>query len=151
MECPGLLRKLSLIHKLCYLNRASNSEVEILSTWQKRTPVATNMFALSLPAFSPVAFITLRASAGKGHQKSSVSHCPIHNVRQHSDNASETSIWRELTASNHEIHHFSSSAQTCPPVDLRIHDVGCPELLGKLSLIPKLCSLSWHQNVMTGS
>ena len=52
--------------------------------------------------------IALRASAGKGQQKSSVSHCPIHNVRQRSENASETSIWRELTASNHEIHHFSS-------------------------------------------
>ena len=55
--------------------------------------------------------ITLRASADKGQQKSSVRHCPIHNVRQHSENASETSIWRELTASNHEIHHFSSWAQ----------------------------------------
>ena len=51
--------------------------------------------------------ITLRASAGKGQQKSSVSHCPIHNVRQHSENASETPIWRELTASYHEIHIFS--------------------------------------------
>ena len=87
--------------------------------------------------------ITLRASAGKGQQKSSVSHCPIHNVRQHSENASETSTWPCLTASKHEHRHFSSSAQTCPSVDLRIHDVGCPELLGKLSLIPKLCSLSW--------
>ena len=28
-------------------------------------------------------------------------------VRQHSENASETSIWRELTASDHEIRHFS--------------------------------------------
>ena len=70
----------------------------------------------------------------------------IHYVRQHSENASETSIWRELTASNHEIHHFSSWAQTCLSVDLRIHDVGCPELLGKLSLIVKLCSLSWASN-----
>ena len=35
-----------------------------------------------------------------------------------------------------------TSAQTCPPVDLRIHDVECPELLGKLSLTPKLCYLS---------
>ena len=87
--------------------------------------------------------ITLRASADKGQQKSSVSHCPIHNVRQHNENASETSIWRKLTASNHEIRHFSSRAHTCISVDLRIHDVGCPELLGNLSLIPKLCSLSW--------
>ena len=30
-----------------------------------------------------------------------------HNVRQHSENASETLIWRELTASEHEIHDCS--------------------------------------------
>ena len=59
-----------------------------------------------LACFPSGRIITLRASADKGQQKSSVSHCPIHNVRQHSENASETSIWRELTASNHEIHHF---------------------------------------------
>ena len=50
--------------------------------------------------------LLIRASAGKGQQKSSVSHCPIHNVRQHSENASETSIWREPTASDYEILHF---------------------------------------------
>ena len=35
-----------------------------------------------------------------------------------------------------------TSAQTCSPVDLRIHDVECPELLGKLSLVSELCALS---------
>ena len=66
----------------------------------------------------------------------------IHIVRQHSENASETSIWRELTASNHEIHHFSSWAQTCPAVDLRICYIGFPELLRKSSLVCLLCSLA---------
>ena len=61
-----------------------------------------------LACLLPGRIITLRALAVKGQQKSSVNHCPIHNVRQHSENASETSIWRELTASNHEIPHFSS-------------------------------------------
>ena len=52
--------------------------------------------------------ITRRASADEGQQKSSVSHCLLHNVRQHCENASETSTWPCLTASNHENHNFSS-------------------------------------------
>ena len=48
-----------------------------------------------LTCLLPDRIITLRASADKGQQKSSVIHCPIHNVRQHNENASETSIWRE--------------------------------------------------------
>ena len=59
-----------------------------------------------LACLLPGRMITLRASASQGEQKSSVSHCLIHNVRQHSENASEAFLWRELTASNHEIHHF---------------------------------------------
>ena len=40
----------------------------------------------------------------------------IHIVRQHSENASETSIWRELTASNHEILHFCMHARNLDPL-----------------------------------
>ena len=95
-----------------------------------------------LACFPSGRIITIRASAGKGQQKSSVSRWPIHNVRQHNENASETSIWRELTASNHENPAFSSWAQTCSEVDLRICYIGFPELLRKSSLICLLCSLA---------
>ena len=66
----------------------------------------------------------------------------FHNVRQHSENASETLIWRELTASNHEIRLVLSWAQTCSAVDLRIPHVGCHKLLRKLSLMCLVCSLA---------
>ena len=39
-------------------------------------------------------------------------------------------------------HHPMTSAQTCPPVKLRIRHVGCHELLRKLSLVYLLCSLA---------
>ena len=82
------------------------------------------------------------SSASKGKQESSVSHCWATIARQRSEFASETSIWPCLTASNHEIHYSPSWSQIYSPADLRIHHVGCPELLGQLSLIPKLCYLS---------
>ena len=88
-----------------------------------------------LACFPSGRIITLRASADKGQQKSSVSHCLIHNVRQHKENASATFIWRELMSSHHEIRHFSSWAQTRSSVDLRICYIGFPELLKKSSLV----------------
>ena len=45
-----------------------------------------------------------------------------------------------------KFHHFPSCDQTCSSVDLRIHDVECPELLGKLSLVPELCSFAILRN-----
>ena len=52
--------------------------------------IRPNSFDPTWRLILPGRIITLRASAGKGQQKSSVSHCPIHNVRQHSENASGT-------------------------------------------------------------
>ena len=40
-----------------------------------------------------------------------------------------------------EIQQFSTIEKTYAAADLRIHDVGSPELLGKLSLVPLVCSL----------
>ena len=48
----ALTQAQSLIPKLCYLSGASNSDVSILNTWQRKTAIAINMFALSWPAFS---------------------------------------------------------------------------------------------------
>ena len=102
-----------------------------------------------LACFPSGRIITLRASASQGEQKSSVSHCPIHNVRQHSENASETSISRALTASNHGIRHFSSWAQTCSSVDLRIRHVGCPELLRRVFFTHLLLPMILRSNSYT--
>ena len=51
-KCPELLGQCSLTPELCYLSGASNSDVRILSTWQKKTAIAINSFAFSWPAFS---------------------------------------------------------------------------------------------------
>ena len=47
----------SLIPKLCDLRGASNSDVRILSTWQKKTAIAIDSVALSWPAFSLCALL----------------------------------------------------------------------------------------------
>ena len=39
------------------------------------------------------------------------------------------------------IHKFSTCSKIYAPADLRIHDVGSPELLGQLSLIPEVCPI----------
>ena len=46
-------------------------------------------------------------------------------------------MWR----STYWIQQFSTIEKIYPAADLRIHDVGSPELLGQLSLIPEVCSL----------
>ena len=51
-----------------------------------------------------------------------------------------------LTASNHEILMILSCDETCPPVDLRICDVGSPELLAEPCLIPLVGSLAISLN-----
>ena len=99
----------SLIPKLCYLSGASNSDVRILSTWQKKTSIAINS-CVFLGLLSLCAQYYSSSSASKGKQKSSVSHCWTTIARQRNEFASETSIWPCLTASNHEIHHLSSWA-----------------------------------------
>ena len=73
---------------------------------------------------------------------SSASHCQVTIARQRSDFASGTSKIRCLTSPNHENRHFSSRPKIYSAVDLRIRDVDCPEALGKVSLISKVCSLS---------
>ena len=57
------------------------------------------------------------------------------------DFASQSSIWSPETASIVEILQFSTCEKIYSPMDLRNRDVGSPELLGKLSLIPEVCSL----------
>ena len=63
-------------------------------------------------------------------------------ARQRGPLGSETSILACLTASNHEIYHISIMHETCSPVDLRIRDVECHELLRKSSLVYLVCSLA---------
>ncbi len=43
---------------------------------------------------------------------------------------------------NHEIHEILSCDEICAPVDLRIRDVGSPELLAEPGLIPEDGSLA---------
>ena len=62
-------------------------------------------------------------------------------ARQRSEIASEPSIGPCLRPPFKEISTFSSCDKICSPVVLRIRDVGSPELLGKLSLIPLVCFL----------
>ena len=63
-------------------------------------------------------------------------------ARQRGPLGCETSIWPCLTASGRQILIFYNVTRTCPPVDLRIRDVECPELLAELCLIPEVCSLT---------
>ena len=51
-------------------------------------------------------------------------------------------IWACLTASNQDIHENLSCDETCPAMDLRIRDVGSPELLAEPCLIPEVGSLA---------
>ena len=51
-------------------------------------------------------------------------------------------MWAWLTTLNHEIHENLSCDETYPAVDLRIRDVGSPELLAQPALIPELGSLA---------
>ena len=51
-----------------------------------------------------------------------------------------------LTASNHEILIILSCDETCSSVDLRIRDVGSPELLAEPCLIPLVGSLAISLN-----
>ena len=62
-------------------------------------------------------------------------------ARQRSEIVSEPSIGRCLRPLFKEISTFSSCKKIYSSILLRIRDVGSPELLGKLSLIPLLCSL----------
>ena len=103
-----LLKKSSLVCLVCALAILLRSDDRILSTSRLKALIRPNSFGPTWQLLPTGRIITLRALDVKGQQKSSVSHCPSHNVRQHSENASETSIWRARTASNHEIHLFSS-------------------------------------------
>ena len=96
-------------------------------------------FCLTMPASRPIRIIHLRASASLGKQEELCESCDINIARQRGPLGSETSIWACLTASNHEIHKILSCDQPYSSMDLRIRYVGCHELLGQPSLIPKMC------------
>ena len=64
---------------------------------------------------APGRIITLRALASKRKQKSSASHVLFNIARQRGPLGPEKAIWACLTASNHEIHQYSSCDGTCAP------------------------------------
>ena len=70
----------------------------------------------------PGRIITLRALASKRKQRSSASHVLFNIARQRGPLGPEKAIWACLTASNHEIHQYSSCDGTCPARDLYTRD-----------------------------
>ena len=60
-------------------------------------------------------------------------------LRGHYLLGSETSILPRPAAPNVVNYHFHQVTKTCCSANLQIHDVGCHELLGEISLIPLYC------------
>ena len=113
---------LSLIPKLGSSSPASNSDRWIRSTSRLKTRLATHSFGLRGQLLSPGRIITLRALASKRKQRSSASHVLFNIARQRGPLGPEKAIWACLTASNHEIHQYSSCDGTCPSRDLYTRD-----------------------------
>ena len=117
-----LTQDLSLIPKLCSSSPLLNSDRWIRSTSCLKACLATYMFDPLGRLLAPVRSITLRSLASKRKQKSSANHVLFNIARQRGPLGPEKAIWASLTASNHEIHRYSSCDGTCPPRDLYTRD-----------------------------
>ena len=61
-SCHEILGQSYLIPQVCPIRILSRSDINSLSTRHLKTPFATNMFALSLPSFCPVALLLFELS-----------------------------------------------------------------------------------------
>ena len=87
-----------------------------------KTRLATYMFGPLGRLLAPGRIIIIRALASKRKQRSSASHVLFNIARQRGPLGPDTAIWACLTASNHEIHQYSSCDGTCPARDLSTRD-----------------------------
>ena len=121
MDMP-FTQDLSLIPKLCSSSPLLNSDRWIRRSSCLKGCLAINSFGLKGQLLAPGRIITLRALASKRKQRSSASHVLFNIARQRGPLGPDTATWACLTASNHEIHQYSSCDGTCPPRDISTRD-----------------------------
>ena len=116
-----ITQDLSLIPKLGSLRSSLNSDSRILSTWQKKAPLATHNLALRGQQSSrpPLLLSELGFFKEAGELCESLQN---HIVRQHSKIASDPSIFLGFIVSKHENHGNPSWDETCSPSMLCTHD-----------------------------
>ena len=110
-----------------YVNRIEESRAVINQRWSDHTFLWMRRWAniiltgITLRQYRDLLYELLLSGSTETCSTSHWSHnCSI--VRQHSEIASETSIWGELTVSKHDKSWNLSWDETYPPVMLYIHD-----------------------------